>query len=89
MKSARLIVFTLAAVLTAASFAGAPAMAQQKEAIALNDTIAELIQDGSLFPNQVGMEQRRSISLNGDDLTVDNPTPASGGKSQSVWKRIK
>jgi hypothetical protein len=45
--------------------------------------------DGSLFPNQVGMEQRRSISLTGDDLTVDNPAPAAGGKSQSVWKRIK
>jgi hypothetical protein len=45
--------------------------------------------DGSLFPNQVGMEQKRPISLKGDDLTVDNPAPASGGKSLSVWKRIK
>jgi hypothetical protein len=45
--------------------------------------------DGSLFPNQVGMEQKRPVSLQGDDLTVENPTPASGGKSHSVWKRVK
>jgi hypothetical protein len=45
--------------------------------------------EGSLFPNQAGTDSKRSITLAGDDLTVSNPTPGSGGKSDSVWKRAK
>ena len=45
--------------------------------------------EGSLFPNQVGMEQKRAVKVTGDDLTVSNPMPAAGGKSESVWKRVK
>ena len=43
--------------------------------------------EGSMFPNQVGSESKRTITLQGDQLRVSNPTPASGGKSESVWKR--
>jgi hypothetical protein len=43
--------------------------------------------EGSMFPNQVGTESKRSVTLQGDQLRVSNPTPASGGRSESVWKR--
>jgi hypothetical protein len=42
---------------------------------------------GGMFPNQVGTESKRSITLTGDQLRVSNPAPASGGRSESVWKR--
>lgn len=43
--------------------------------------------EGGMFPNQVGTESKRSITLTGDQLRVSNPAPGSGGKSESVWKR--
>ena len=43
--------------------------------------------EGSMFPNQVGTESKRSVTLQGDQLRVSNPAPGSGGKSESVWKR--
>jgi Lipocalin-like domain len=43
--------------------------------------------EGGMFPNQVGTESKRSVSLSGDQLRVSNPVPAAGGKSDSVWKR--
>lgn len=43
--------------------------------------------DGGMFPNQVGNESKRSVTLAGDQLRVSNPAPASGGRSDSVWKR--
>src|SRR4051812_42321918 len=43
--------------------------------------------EGSMFPNQVGTESKRTITVTGDQLRVSNPNPASGGKSESVWKR--
>ena len=45
--------------------------------------------EGSLFPNQAGTDSKRSVTLAGDDLKVSNPTPGSGGRSDSVWKRAK
>lgn len=45
--------------------------------------------EGGMFPNQAGTESKRSVTLAGDELKVSNPTPASGGKSDSVWKRVK
>jgi hypothetical protein len=43
--------------------------------------------EGGMFPNQVGTESKRTVTLQGDQLRVNNPTPASGGRSESVWKR--
>jgi hypothetical protein len=43
--------------------------------------------EGGMFPNQVGTESKRTVTLAGDQLRVSNPTPASGGRSESVWKR--
>jgi len=45
--------------------------------------------EGGMFPNQVGIESKRTASLAGDELTVSNPNPGGGGKSESVWKRAK
>jgi len=45
--------------------------------------------EGSMFPNQAGTDSKRSVTLAGDDLKVSNPTPGSGGRSDSVWKRAK
>jgi Lipocalin-like domain len=43
--------------------------------------------EGGMFPNQGGTESKRSVTLAGDQLKVSNPTPAAGGRSESVWKR--
>ena len=43
--------------------------------------------EGGMFPNQVGTESKRSVTLAGDQLRIGNPNPASGGRSESVWKR--
>jgi len=45
--------------------------------------------EGGMFPNQLGTETKRSVTLAGDELKVSNPAPGSGGKSDSVWKRVK
>lgn len=45
--------------------------------------------EGGMFPNQVGAETKRSVALTGDELKISNPAPGSGGKSESVWKRVK
>ena len=42
------------------------------------------------FPNWNGTEQKRIITINGDELRVINPTPPSGGgTAYLVWKRLK
>ena len=45
--------------------------------------------EGGMFPNQAGTETKRSVSLTGDELRISNPSPGAGGKSESVWKRVK
>ena len=45
--------------------------------------------EGGMFPNQAGTDSKRTVTMVGDDLKVSNPTPASGGRSESVWKRVK
>jgi len=43
--------------------------------------------EGGMFPNQAGMEGKRTISVTGDLLKINNPATAAGMKSDSVWKR--
>src|SRR5262249_48332810 len=57
MNSARRIGFILAAMLMVNSFAGAPAIAQQDEATALNKRVIELFQAGK-FAEAVPLAQR-------------------------------
>jgi hypothetical protein len=46
--------------------------------------------EASSFPNWNGVEQKRSITVEGDEMRVINPTPPSGGGSAYiVWRRVK
>ena len=45
--------------------------------------------EGGMFPNQVGTDSNRTFILVGEELKVSNPTPGSGGKAESVFKRTK
>jgi len=44
---------------------------------------------GSLLPNQAGTESKRTISVSGDELRVQNPRTGSGVQSETVWRRAK
>jgi len=41
----------------------------------------------SSFPNFNGVEQRRSIKFDGEQLTIINQTAASGGTAYAIWRR--
>ena len=43
----------------------------------------------NIFPNQDGLDAKRSITLTGDELKSSNPTASSGGTSETVWRRVK
>jgi hypothetical protein len=77
MKHARQIGFILAAMLLVNSFAGAPAIAQQDEADALNKRAIELYQAGK-FSEATPLAQRalaiREKALGPDHLNIA-PTP--------------
>jgi hypothetical protein len=45
--------------------------------------------EGSTFPNWDGTEQKRLITLTGDELKWTNPTGSGGGRVEIVWKRVK
>ena len=48
--------------------------------------------DGSSFPNWMGGEQKRTIAIADDTLTVTNRVPSAsgpGGVATVVWKRAK
>jgi hypothetical protein len=44
---------------------------------------------GSLFPNQIGAESKRSVSVSGDELKMHVPVIAAGGSDDTVWRRAK
>ena len=44
--------------------------------------------DGSVFPNIVGVEQKRSIvSLTADELKYINPATSTGFSAEATWRR--
>lgn len=46
--------------------------------------------EGSTFPNWDGQDQKRIVTVVGDELRVVNPTPSlGGGTNHLVWKRAK
>ena len=46
--------------------------------------------DASTFPNQVGTDQKRTItSLTADELKYSSPAAISGVQVHQVWKRAK
>ncbi len=45
--------------------------------------------EGSSFPNWVGTEQKRPVTVAGDDLKWITPAASGGGSAELVWKRAK
>ena len=45
--------------------------------------------EGSTFPNWDGQDQKRVMTVSGDELKVTNPTPTFGGTNYVVYKRAK
>ncbi|MBI5848773.1 MAG: lipocalin-like domain-containing protein [Nitrospirae bacterium] len=46
--------------------------------------------EGSTFPNWDGQDQKRPVTVTGDDMKMINPTPSVGGGTNLViWKRAK
>jgi hypothetical protein len=45
--------------------------------------------EASTYPNEEGNEQSRTIVLNGDELTWQNPAVSTGARGVAVLRRIK
>jgi len=46
-------------------------------------------QEMNIFPNDDGVDNKRSIALTGDQMKMFNPTPSSGGAAESIWRRVR
>jgi len=44
---------------------------------------------GGMFPNQAGTEAKRTFSVTGDELKINNPATGAGMKSDTVYRRAK
>ena len=54
------------------------------------ERVAILHLDASTFPNQIGTDQKRTItSLTADELRYSNPAAMSGVQVHQVWKRAE
>ena len=45
--------------------------------------------EGATFPNFDGQDQKRILTVKGDELTVVNPTTTIGGTNYAIYKRAK
>jgi len=45
--------------------------------------------EATTYPNAEGTEQRRSITLTGDELKWTNATPTVGGTAETVLRRVR
>lgn len=45
--------------------------------------------EGSTFPNWDGQDQKRIMTLAGDELKMTTPASAVGGTNYLVWERVK
>ena len=45
--------------------------------------------EGSTFPNWDREDQKRVMTVKGDEMNVTNPTSAIGGVTYVTWKRAK
>ena len=41
------------------------------------------------FPNWDGTDQKRSVTITGDEMKYTNTAASGGGKAELVWKRAK
>ncbi len=46
-------------------------------------------QEVNIFPNDDGVDNKRSVALTGDEMKMFNPAPSSGGAAESIWRRAK
>ena len=61
-----------------------------KYAVNGSDGTVTMKMDASSFSNWNGAEQKRIVTVTGDEMRVINPTPpAGGGTAYIVWKRMK
>lgn len=44
---------------------------------------------GSTYPNWDGQDQKRSVSVAGDEMRICAPGAQIGGTACAVWKRVK
>jgi len=46
--------------------------------------------EGALNPTSAGREQKIEVSVSGDELrTIDGASGVSGGRAETVWRRVK
>jgi Lipocalin-like domain len=45
--------------------------------------------DRCTFPNWDGTDQKRSVTITGDEMKYSNAAASGGGKAELVWKREK
>ncbi len=45
--------------------------------------------EGSTFPNWDGQDQKRVVTISGDELKMANPYASFGGTNYVIWKRAK
>jgi len=46
--------------------------------------------EGNVFPNLVGVDQKRMImSMTADELKYSNPTTSTGVTAEATWRRVK
>ena len=72
-----------AVVQGAIAYFGMYTVANEKEQIVI------LHVEGSIFPNWNGTDQKRNVTVIGDEMKVITTTAAIGGTNYSVWKRAK
>jgi Lipocalin-like domain len=65
------------------AFFGTYAVASEKE-----HTVSLHI-EGNSFPNSADQDQKRVMTVKGDELRITNPTATIGGVAYVVWKRAK
>lgn len=65
------------------AFYGSYAVASEKE------QTVNLRIEGNTFPNSDGQDQKRVMTVTGDELRVTNPTATIGGVAYAIWKRAK
>jgi len=54
---------------------------------ALADHILNFHIERSTFPNWDGTDQKRIVTLTGDEMKYTNPAASGGGKAEIVWGR--
>jgi hypothetical protein len=45
--------------------------------------------EGAMYPNQIGEESKRPVSVSAEELKITNPTTAAGMRAENVWRRAK